>query len=142
MAAVHHWGVGIKRPCRSWWTLAGMEARAISVKVWASRTSRKGETLGSGEMTEDRMTPAGKDEGGEGGEEIKGECCLKCAATGCSDKWRPSLLTVVLLHGSRRRDKHRLRGETRLLTPFMVFPGHHVHLRQLSAEKRKSIIYP
>lgn len=70
MAAVNHWGAGIKRPCRSWWTLAGMEARAISVKVRASRTSRKGETLGSGEMTEDRMTPTGKDEGGEGGEEI------------------------------------------------------------------------
>lgn len=37
--------------------LAGMEARAISVKVLASRMSMKGEMFGSGEMTDDKMTP-------------------------------------------------------------------------------------
>lgn len=37
--------------------LAGMEARATSVKVLASRMSMKGEMFGSGEMTDDKMTP-------------------------------------------------------------------------------------
>lgn len=35
-----------------------MEARAISVNVFASRTSRNGDTFGSEEMTDDRTTPA------------------------------------------------------------------------------------
>lgn len=35
-----------------------MEARATSVNVLASRTSMNGETFGSEETTEDRMTPA------------------------------------------------------------------------------------
>lgn len=54
-------GAGMKSPWRSRWTLAGMEARATSVKVLASRTSRNGETFGSEEMTEDRITPAEED---------------------------------------------------------------------------------
>lgn len=37
-----------------------MEARATSVNVLASRTSMNGETLGSEETTEDKMTPAGE----------------------------------------------------------------------------------
>lgn len=36
----------------------GMEARAISVNVFASRMSMNGETSGSEEMTDDKMTPA------------------------------------------------------------------------------------
>lgn len=40
------------------WTLAGMDARATSVNVLASRMSRNGEMYGSEEMTEDKMTPA------------------------------------------------------------------------------------
>lgn len=50
---------GMKRPWRSRCTLAGIEARAISVKVLASRTSMNGEVFGFEEMTDDRMTPAG-----------------------------------------------------------------------------------
>lgn len=34
-----------------------MEARAISVKVLASRTSMNGEMFGSEEMTDDKITP-------------------------------------------------------------------------------------
>lgn len=34
-----------------------MEARAISVNVFASRMSMNGETFGSEEMTDDKMTP-------------------------------------------------------------------------------------
>lgn len=36
----------------------GMEARAISVNVFASRMSMNGEMFGSGEMTDDKITPA------------------------------------------------------------------------------------
>ena len=55
-----HTAAGMKSPCRSMWTLAGMEARAISLKFLASRTSMNGEMLGSGEMTDDKITPAGR----------------------------------------------------------------------------------
>lgn len=48
---------GMKSPWRSMWTGAGMEARAISWKVLALRTSRKGVMLGSEEMIDDRTTP-------------------------------------------------------------------------------------
>lgn len=37
-----------------------MEARAISVKVLASKTSRNGEMFGSVEMTDDNITPTGR----------------------------------------------------------------------------------
>lgn len=49
------------------------------------------------------------------------------------------VLTIVLLHGSRRRDEHWLRGETRLLLPLHVLPGDDVHLRQLSEGRRSSL---
>lgn len=54
----HQTAAGMKYPWRSMWTLAGMEARAISSKVLALRTSMNGEMVGSGEMTDDKITPA------------------------------------------------------------------------------------
>lgn len=41
------------------WTLVGIVARAISLKFFASSTSRNGATSGSREMTDDRITPGG-----------------------------------------------------------------------------------
>lgn len=40
------------------WTGTGMEARPTSSNVLAFRMSRNGETLGSEETMDDRMTPA------------------------------------------------------------------------------------
>lgn len=52
--------LGMKSPWRSKWTLTGMAARASSSNVLALSTSMKGEVFGSGEITDDKITPAEK----------------------------------------------------------------------------------
>jgi len=117
---VRQTAAGMKSPWRSMWTWTGMEARPISSQVLASRTSRNGETFGSAETTEDKITPERETvrmgRGGGRGERRGG-------------------LTVVFLHGSRRRHEHRLRGEAVLLGPLHVAPGDDVELHHLLRER-------
>lgn len=129
---------GMKRPWRSRCTLAGIEARAISVKVLASRTSMNGEVFGSEEMMDDRMTPAG----GRTRWRVTDDSFfffLNKSAFESRCFGGHQVLTIILLHSSRRRDEHRLRGETRLLLPLHVLPSDDVHLRQLSEGRRGSL---
>lgn len=72
-----------------------MEARAISVKVLASRTSMNGEMFGSEEMTDDKITP------------VRGRVENITSLMFAGKISESEVLTVIFLQGSRRGDKHR-----------------------------------
>lgn len=101
-----------------------MEARATSVNVLASRMSMNGETFGSEEMTEDKITPAEED------------------STFNTVPNQPGLvsegLTVIFLDGPWRCHEHGFRREAGLLLPLDVFPSNHVNLCQLTGGGKKN----
>lgn len=117
----------MKCPWRSMWTGAGMEARATSSKLLASRTSMNGEMFGSGEMTEDKITPERRTEGGQ----------IRTVLSRFRCRTHVAALTVVFLHGSRRRHEDRLRREAVLLPPLHVLSGDDVKLCDLSSGGRR-----
>lgn len=130
----HHQTVaGMKCPWRSKWMLAGMEARASSVKVLASRTSMNGEMLGSVEMTDDKITPRRK-------RIQKGSIRPALWSLHPWSKTFRECLTVVFLHGTWRRNKHRLWWEAGLPLPHSVLPREDVHLGELERERELKLI--
>lgn len=117
------------------WTLAGMDARATSVNVLASRMSRNGEMFGSEEMTEDKMTPAEEvlvSEEGSTFNTVPNQRCWSVKRT----LHFTFQLTIVFLHSPRRGHEHRFRRETGLLLPLDVFPSDHINLRHLMGKNR------
>ena len=105
-----------------------MEARATSVNVLASRMSKNGETFGSEETTEDKITPAGEDR------------TISMVPGALVSKG----LTVVFLNGSWRCHEHRFRREAALLLPLKVFSSDHVNLCQLMGGEKNThlLTYP
>lgn len=121
---------GMKIPWRSRWTVASIEARAISLRVFASSTNIKGDFLGLTETTDDRITPKEKPNLALITQlelEFIHICLLKCIYTVFK------MFTVILIHSAWWCHKLWFRWVAILFCPLKVCFGIHVHFCDLQS---------